>query len=74
MENGTKAAVSSSGVTSEVPRAIEAFGSSGERMPIRCALATTFAGPTSAASWAATVLSDRASAVLSDTGPRYSRV
>ena len=70
LENGTKAPVSSSGVTSEVPSAIDGVAISGEVMPRRRAVATTALGPTSAVSCAETVLSDSASAVASVTGPR----
>ncbi len=69
LANGAKAAVSSNGVTSEVPSASEGIGSSLEAMPSRCAVAATFLGPTSSASRTATVFSECASAVESVTGP-----
>ena len=60
--------------TSEVPSAIEALASSFEEMPSRCAVRTTFFGPTSRPSRTATVLSDIASACVSVTAPKYSWV
>ena len=73
LENGTNAPVSSSGVTSEVPRAIDGVAISGEAMPRRRAVAATASGPTSAVSCADTVFSDSDSAVSSVTGPWYLR-
>ena len=72
LEKGTNAPVISSGVTSEVPSAIDGVASSGDVMPRRRAVAATAFGPTSAVSCAEIVLSDSDSAVSSVTGPRYS--
>ena len=69
LENGTNAAVISSGVTSDVPSAIDGVAISGEVMPRRCAVAATADGPTSSVSCTETVFSDSASAVSSVTGP-----
>ena len=60
--------------TSEVPSAIEGLASSFDEMPSRCAVRTTFFGPTSMPSRTATVLSDIASAWVSVTAPKYSWV
>ena len=52
-----------------MPSAIEGTACSGDEMPIRIAASTTFSGPTSLASSAATVLRDSASAVRSVISP-----
>ena len=41
----------SSGVTAWVPSVIEHTGSSGDRIPMSCAVAATLSGPTSSTSW-----------------------
>ena len=51
-----------------------AFGSSSDVMPSRCAVRTTVLGPTSMPSRTATVFSDSDSALVSVTGPKYSRL
>ncbi len=69
---GVKAAAISSGVTSNVPRAIDGTGSSGLSRPQRRAVRTTSRRPIS---WAARIvgtLSDIASAWRALTGPRNS--
>ncbi len=53
---------------------MEAFGSSSEVMPRRWAVSQTVFGPTSRPRRTATVLSDSDSALVSVTGPKYSRL
>ena len=64
-ERAHRPRVISIGVTSDVPSASEAFGSSGEVMPRRCAASTTLEMPTSCASEAVMVLTECASACAS---------
>src|SRR3954464_6852305 len=62
----------SSGVTTSEPSVIEGYGCSGEvRIPSRRAIATMFAGPTSSARRAYTVLSDCSVAFAIDMAPAY---
>ena len=52
------ASVISSGETPSGPSVIEQTGFSGERIPIRCATATTRRGPTRVTTWAKIVLTE----------------
>ena len=63
--------MSSSGVTSDVPSAMDTFEARSDWMPMRCATSMTAAGPTSMVSCAATEFSYFANAVASVTLPKY---
>ena len=60
-------------VTSDVPKAIEAFLESLELIPMRRAVSATRFEPVSFTILTAIVLSDLAKASLIDTSPRYLR-